>query len=49
MTIGGWVIMFLSVGFVTGLLAWSLSRVLREDPPGKLRSQIDIEPKDRDD
>lgn len=29
MTIGGWITMILSVGFVTGLFGWCLFRVLR--------------------
>ncbi len=28
MTTGGWVIMLLSVGFVTGLLAWCITKVV---------------------
>ena len=47
MTPGGWVIMILSVGFVTGLLAWCIVKVLKEPEPSKhLHSQVDIEPKD---
>ncbi len=46
LTVGGWTIMLLSVGFVTGLLVWCVSRVLRESTADKLPSQIDIEPKD---
>ncbi len=47
MTPGGWIIMTLSVGFVTGLLLWCVTRVLRT--PGASRhvhSQVDIEPED---
>ncbi|MBN2580222.1 MAG: hypothetical protein JXB10_14630 [Pirellulales bacterium] len=33
MTLGGWIIMTLSVSFVTLLLAWSLYRVLRDSGP----------------
>ncbi len=45
MTIGGWTIMLLSVGFVTGLLAWSVVRVLRiEESTQHLHSPVDIEP-----
>jgi len=43
MTLGGWIIMTVSVGFVTGLLIWSLWKVL--STPGStqhLHSQIDI-------
>jgi hypothetical protein len=45
-TLGGWVIMLLSVGFVTGLLAWCISRVLRESSPQKLHSPLDTETPD---
>jgi hypothetical protein len=31
MTFGGWVVMLLSVGFVTGLLVWCATKILR--PP----------------
>jgi len=47
MTLGGWIIMLLSVGFVTGLLVWSVARVLRI--PGATRhvhSQVDIKTPD---
>jgi hypothetical protein len=30
MTLGGWIIMLSSVGFVTGLLTWCITRVLRK-------------------
>jgi len=44
MTAGGWVIMLLSVGFVTGLLMWSVARVLRiPQSTQHLHSQADIE------
>jgi heme/copper-type cytochrome/quinol oxidase subunit 2 len=46
MTIGGWVIMTVSVGFVTGLLVWCAWRVTRETSPRKIHSQLDIEPRD---
>jgi hypothetical protein len=50
MTIGGWIIMVLSVGFVTGLLAWSICRVLGIPGATKhLHSPVDIEPDDVDD
>jgi hypothetical protein len=46
MTLGGWIMMTLSVGFVTGLLAWSIYRVLRstdtvpqEHPPADINAQ----------
>ncbi|MCS7237000.1 MAG: hypothetical protein NZ899_01865 [Thermoguttaceae bacterium] len=47
MTLGGWIIMTISVGFVTGLLAWSLWKVLTT--PGStehLHSQMDIQTPD---
>ena len=43
LTVGGWVTMLLSVGFVTGLLAWCIYKVLTT--PGEtehLHSQVDI-------
>jgi len=49
MTLGGWVIMTLSVGGMTGLLAWCIARVLRQ--PGatkKLHSQADIDTRDHE-
>ncbi len=43
MTIGGWVIMALSVGGVTSLLAWCINRILRQpETTRKLHSQADI-------
>jgi hypothetical protein len=45
-TIGGWIIMLLSVGFVTGLLAWCISRVLRESSAKKVAAPLDIQPPD---
>ncbi|MCC7145535.1 MAG: hypothetical protein IT443_03745 [Phycisphaeraceae bacterium] len=46
---GGWVVMILSVGFVTLLLAWCIWKVLAT--PGetnKLHAQADIDPHDAD-
>ncbi len=49
MTAGGWVIMLLSVGGVTGLLAWCINKVLREPQTSqKLHSQTDIDTHDAD-
>jgi hypothetical protein len=49
MTTGGWIIMVLSVGFVTGLLAWCIYKVFAEpQAPGKLHSQADIDTHDRE-
>ena len=45
-TIGGWITMLLSVGFVTGLLAWCISRVLRESSAKKVTGPLDIQPPD---
>lgn len=45
LTAGGWFVMILCVGGVTGLLAWCISRVLRESPD-KIHSPVDIEPPD---
>lgn len=47
MTLGGWIIMFASVGFVVGLLSWCIYKVLTT--PGStehLHSQADIETPD---
>lgn len=47
MTTGGWIIMVLSVGFMTGLLGWSIWKVL--STPGEvehLHSHADIDPGD---
>ncbi len=49
LTLGGWITMILSVGFVTGLLAWCISRVLRKpEAANHMHSQLDIDPGDRD-
>ncbi len=46
MTLGGWIIMTLSVGFVTGLLLWSVARVLRTPGATKhVHGPPDIKPK----
>lgn len=50
MTVGGWITMILSVGLVTGLLVWSVWRVVQT--PGATRhihSPADIETKDDSD
>ena len=49
MTIGGWLIMLLSVGGTTGLLAWCIHRVLTT--PGatkKMHTEYDIDTHDTD-
>ncbi len=49
MTLGGWIIMVVSVGFVTSLLVWCIVRVLKEpEAPKKLHSQADIDTHDRE-
>jgi hypothetical protein len=47
MTVGGWIVMLLSVGGVTALLGWCVYKVVTT--PGsaeRLHSQADIEPPD---
>lgn len=47
MTLGGWIVMFLSVGGVSSLLGWCIYKVLFT--PGSsehLHSQVDIETPD---
>jgi heme/copper-type cytochrome/quinol oxidase subunit 2 len=48
MNTGGWVMMIVSVGTVTGLLAWCVWRVRRESSPRKVHGPIDIETRDRE-
>lgn len=49
MTVGGWITMILSVGFVTGLLTWCIHRVIKEpEAPKRLHSQADIDTHDRE-
>ncbi len=48
MNASGWFVMILSCGFVTWLTAWSITRVLSESKADKLHSQVDIEPKDKE-
>jgi hypothetical protein len=50
MTLGGWIVMLLSVGGVTGLTAWCVYKVLTT--PGStehLHRQVDIETPDMQD
>lgn len=43
MTPGGWIIMIASVGFVTGLLAWCIYKVISTpDTAEHLHTQADI-------
>lgn len=47
MTLGGWLIMTLSVGLVTGLFGWCLYRLLVRKPPvEKLHGIEDIDTHD---
>jgi len=47
MSPGGWIMMFLSVGFVTGLLSWCLYKVLSTPASTEhLHSQADIQTPD---
>jgi hypothetical protein len=49
MTVGGWIIMVVSVGGVVALLGWCVSKVL--STPGAsqhVHSQADIDTRDRD-
>ncbi len=42
MSIGGWITMILSVGFVTGLTIWCSIRVLRPSNPEKFEHVEDV-------
>ena len=45
MTIGGWITMLLSVGFVTGLLGWCIYKVaLEPDAEERIHSPMDETP-----
>lgn len=49
LTVGGWIVMLLSVGFVTCLLAWCIVKVLREpDAEHRLHSSLDEPPDTRE-
>lgn len=41
LTLGGWIIMLVSVGFVTGLLSFCIRRVMRAPRPNKVRAPLD--------
>jgi hypothetical protein len=43
MTTGGWINLFLSVGFVVTLLVWCVWRVIRESSAQKLHGQLDVD------
>ena len=47
MTLGGWIIMIISVGTVTGLFVWSISRVLRKQPDPESMHGFEIETPDQ--
>jgi hypothetical protein len=49
MTVGGWIIMILSVGSVSSLLIWTIVRVI--NIPGAtehIHSELDIDTRDQD-
>lgn len=49
MTAGGWIMMVLSVGFVTGLLGWCIYKVVATPASAEhLHSQADIQTPDVD-
>ena len=49
MTIGGWLVMTFSVGGVTTLLVWCITRVMRQaTAASKLHSQSNIDTRDQD-
>ena len=49
MTTGGWIVMLVSVGGMTGLLTWCVARVMSEPAATqKLHSQADIDTRDRE-
>ena len=50
MSVGGWIIMSLSCGLMTGLLCWCIWRVITTPEATKhVHSQADIDPHDADD
>jgi len=49
MTISGWVVMILSVGFVTGLSVWCVYRVMKEpEAPERMHAQDEIDTHDKE-
>ena len=49
MTIGGWITMIVSVGFVTILLVWCMWKVLTTPEATKhLHGELDVDTKDRE-
>jgi hypothetical protein len=50
MTLGGWITLILSVGFVISLFAWCITRILTSrQPVDKLHGLEDIDTHDQDD
>jgi hypothetical protein len=48
MTIGGWITLIISVGFVTSLFTWCIFRVLFAKPPlDRLHGLEDIDTRDQ--
>ncbi|MCX6998657.1 MAG: hypothetical protein NTV49_16645 [Kiritimatiellaeota bacterium] len=49
MTLSGWMVMLLSVGFVTGLTVWCIYRVMQEpEAPAHMHAQDEIDTHDRE-
>ncbi len=49
MSLYGWTILILSVGFTTGSLLWCLARVLKNRrSQNRLRATSDLDPRDTD-
>lgn len=49
MSLYGWTILLLSVGFTTGSLVWCLARVLKNHAKkGRLHGTSDLDPRDTD-
>ncbi|MCF7669428.1 MAG: hypothetical protein K9N48_06605 [Verrucomicrobia bacterium] len=48
MTVGGWITMLLSVGFVTGFFAWCVYKVLVIKRPSEDFHGMDIDTRDTD-
>lgn len=48
MTLGGWITMSLSVGFVTAFFTWAILRVLRApEAEERLHTELDIDTRDQ--
>jgi hypothetical protein len=49
MSLYGWILLILSVGFTTGSLVWCLARVLRNHgKQDRLHATSDLDPRDTD-